>query len=403
MRLFVASSVALSSLVSLALGCGNPSSTGTAQDVPTRALTGAVSLEAYSVDNPVVIAVSASARQFLGAVQADGTFLVTVPTGDSYRLVLASSLGSGGFQIVSTISWTAGTETDWARVDGAGAIALGTIQPVATGALHTQSEGDGKDDADGGGNGGSGSGGGGGPSSRGGGDDQGASGKGSGGDDHGDASDHDTRECVHAGGDADLPYDVHPPLGSTFQLADAFLFKGPLPSALVGVTMDGGSWRLAELQANTPFTITQADCDHQGNRDMGRDRVVVTWQNADGTTDSDHLDLRYCDASSTRSVPPAAAPAVSQHDDCEDDHTPTCKSSTEMKSECVASKGIDADDVAEHEHANDDDADPVCPQPPSTTTPPPAGDGGAGTPCTVTADCAAALVCLASTCQSRAL
>lgn len=58
--------------------------------------------------------------------------------------------------------------------------------------------------------------------------------------------------------------------------------------------MEGGSWRLAELQAGTRFTVTEADCTHEGNRDVGRDRIFVAWVNADGSTDLDHVDLRYC-------------------------------------------------------------------------------------------------------------
>jgi hypothetical protein len=107
------------------------------------------------------------------------------------------------------------------------------------------------------------------------------------GDDHGGSDD-----SAHA----DLPYDVRPALGSTTSpVIDAFASEGGQPASIVSVTMDGGNpWRLAELQAGTPFVVTQDDCDHAGNRDIGRDRVIVTWQNADGSTESDHLDIRYC-------------------------------------------------------------------------------------------------------------
>lgn len=98
-------------------------------------------------------------------------------------------------------------------------------------------------------------------------------------------------------GEVDLPYDVKPQLGdTTTPIADAFAEKGAQPAAIVSVVMDGGgSWRLSELQAGTSFVVTQADCDHEGNRDTGRDRVIVTWMNLDGSTESDHLDLRYCE------------------------------------------------------------------------------------------------------------
>jgi len=101
----------------------------------------------------------------------------------------------------------------------------------------------------------------------------------------------------HAPGEADLPYDIAPQLGSTATpISDAFAEKGTQPAAIVSVTMDGGTWRLTELQSSTPFVITQDDCSHAGNRDVGRDRVFVTWQNTDGSTMMDHLDIRYCNA-----------------------------------------------------------------------------------------------------------
>jgi hypothetical protein len=109
----------------------------------------------------------------------------------------------------------------------------------------------------------------------------------------------DDRDCdQHAGEDGmrtALPYDVRPQLGAmTRPVLDAFAERGGTPPQIVSVTMDGGTWRLAELQAGTAFTVTQADCDHAGNRDRGRDRVVVIWKNADQTQSTDHLDIRYC-------------------------------------------------------------------------------------------------------------
>lgn len=126
------------------------------------------------------------------------------------------------------------------------------------------------------------------------------------GDDSDDSNDSDgdgipdADDCdEHNGEDddsSDLPYDIRPQLGATTApIADAFASKGAAPAAIVSVTMEGGSWRLAELQAGTPFIVTQDDCDHPGNRDIGRDRVFVTWRNAvGGATETDHLDIRYC-------------------------------------------------------------------------------------------------------------
>lgn len=115
-------------------------------------------------------------------------------------------------------------------------------------------------------------------------------------DGDGVSDDHDCDERPGEDGDRDaLPYDVRPKLGSTTRpIIDAFAAQGAQPAAIVSVTMSGGTWRLTELKAGTAFVVTQADCDHAGNRDVGRDRVVVTWKNADQTQSSNHLDIRYC-------------------------------------------------------------------------------------------------------------
>lgn len=107
-----------------------------------------------------------------------------------------------------------------------------------------------------------------------------------------DCDDHPGEDEDGGGG---LPYDVRPALGATTApIHDAFAAGGGQPASIVSVTMDGGTWRLAEMQAGTPFVVSQDDCDHAGNRDTGRDRVVVTWTLADGSSHSDHLDIRYC-------------------------------------------------------------------------------------------------------------
>ena len=127
---------------------------------------------------------------------------------------------------------------------------------------------------------------------------------GSGGDHEGDSDGDgipDDQDCDnHSGEDNDshdeLPYDVRPALGSTARpIQDAFAEKGAQPAEIVSVTMQGDTWRLTELQAGTAFLVTEDDCTHAGNRDAGRDRVIVTWRDvAGGPTQSDHLDIRYC-------------------------------------------------------------------------------------------------------------
>ena len=83
-------------------------------------------------------------------------------------------------------------------------------------------------------------------------------------------------------GDA-LPYDVRPQLGdTTTPVVDAFKESGGAVPTIVSVTMDGGSWRLAELQAGTAFVVTQDDCDHAGNRDTVATASSSTWKRPTG-------------------------------------------------------------------------------------------------------------------------
>lgn len=119
-------------------------------------------------------------------------------------------------------------------------------------------------------------------------------------DDHGD-HDHDgipdDDDCDHHPGEDDggdsLPYDVRPAKGSTTApVADAFADAGFTPAEILSI--NGATWRIDELRAGAAFVVEQADCDHAGNRDTGRDRVVVQWRNDDGSVHADHLDIRYC-------------------------------------------------------------------------------------------------------------
>lgn len=96
-------------------------------------------------------------------------------------------------------------------------------------------------------------------------------------------------------GDCDLPYDIKMPLGSVHApIADAFAEKGCVPESFT-VDLDGVEWRAEELLSGAAFEVTRQDCDHDGNRDSGRDRVNVTWTQPSGETETDHLDLRYCE------------------------------------------------------------------------------------------------------------
>ncbi|MBK7862281.1 MAG: hypothetical protein IPJ65_27470 [Archangiaceae bacterium] len=171
-----------------------------------------------------------------------------------------------------------------------------------------------------------------------------------------------TSMCPASGaGRADLPYDAKLSVGQTWRLADAFAEKGPQPAQVIDVTMEGSTWRLAELRAGTPFTVGQADCDHVGNRDVGRDRAFITWANADGSRETDHLDLRYCEGGGGSSVG--------------DDHDEPAHGEDETECGHVEHQGC-GDDGS---HCDDDSQlEPVeggscrpAPGPPPTPPPPP--------------------------------
>jgi len=123
--------------------------------------------------------------------------------------------------------------------------------------------------------------------------------------------------CPAPAGQAELPYDAKLALGQTWRLADAFAEKGAQPARVVSVEMDGSTWRLAELRSGATFIVTQADCDHAGNRDTGRDRAVITWENVDGSIEADHLDLRYCEADGATSSGSAGGTAEAEDETCE--------------------------------------------------------------------------------------
>ncbi len=95
-------------------------------------------------------------------------------------------------------------------------------------------------------------------------------------------------------GEADLPYNYDVEIGDTVLLDDIFLSEGPLPAAVLSLTPREGDWRLAELEGGVAFEVTQEDCDHEGSDGTGRDRFDITWQNPDGSEESDHFTIRYC-------------------------------------------------------------------------------------------------------------
>jgi hypothetical protein len=382
-------------LVTSAAACSSsPSSSPSASPSSTssQVLRGNVAVTAYALDNPVVVAHAADGRVFFAPIFADGSFAVTVPGGAAVRLSIANTTRSEGYVAISRILWP-GSAAVWARLDGATAsVELGNVRPAVGESAQILDHGGSSGSAE---------------------DRDGSSEHAEDAGEKGDA--HEAREdggddrgggAIHACGTppkgrADLPYDMRPGLGSTFRLSDAFLAKGPAPAAITDVTMDGGGWRLAELRSDAPFVVTDADCTHAGNRDVGRDRVVVTWKNADGSTDSDHLDLRYCDGSADTAPSGGnggAGVTGLSPDDCEGHGTPVCRTAGEHDSKCDGAGGGAGRDDDDH---GDDSvcADGGAGEDGGGTTPG-SGDhtGAAGDACTTSADCADPLVCIASRC-----
>ena len=330
-------------VLAVASGCG--SATLDEPVTNTRRVTGSVTVASRAgLDVPSVVAQDGSGRTFDGPVQSDGRFSLTLPIGSEYRLFITDRHLSGLQSTESTVLWPggrswavvgAGTTSDGAPID------VGTVRPVIDSGTTSDGAGNGTstdgagDGSNGGGAGSSGHG------STGGGrtGDGASSGSGKGGGPNLCVPPKVTQcECTGSGGDgagsggktgdgaggatgggagsgledsgceADLPYDAKLPVGATYYLEQSFWEKGPSPVKILSVTVEGGH-RQKELAANTPFIVTAEDCSHVGNKDVGRDRIFVTWQNANGSTETDHLDMRYCaDGGGWNPGPPVKIP-----------------------------------------------------------------------------------------------
>jgi hypothetical protein len=362
---------------------------------------GTVDFRAYTgLDNPAVIAETRSGKTYIGQIQTTGAFRVAVPGGEPYHLFIANAVRTGGYRGVSDIVWGA-KDSRWASLPkGMSVVNLGTIAPASGSTVAIK-----KDGVSGGGGGSGGGGSGGGSSS-------GSSSSSSPSDSADQAENESASEQCDAPGRADLPYNVRPQLGQTWKLGDAFLEKGPLPKAVLSVSMAAPAYRLAELQSGAAFTVTQADCDSAGNH--GND---ITWQNFDGTTESDHMTIRFCDGGGGGggSAPSASPPPVTR--DCSGE-VPVCDDggSSKNKSKCKGGSELESDDDDSTVSrppcvpGGGDGAPPSGgttgsvpggsdPAPPSGgTTGSTPGGGGVGSGCVTSVDCAAGLACFSSKC-----
>jgi hypothetical protein len=394
--------VALASmgLAAFAMGCSgssvSPSSSPDgAEAAQTRTISGKLAIASYGgrLDNPVLYAMAAEdEKATIASIEPTGRFALTLAAGKTYQLLVANRGAGGRLSVVSQVSWRTGAKIRWAKITGGSEISIGNVRPVGA-TIGTQNYGSGSGDESEESDESSGSGSGTSTSSSG--PVSSCSGSGSSSDD-GDS-------CY-----SDLPYDAKLPLGATYFLEQSFWEKGPSPAKIIKVEVEGG-WREAELKSNTPFVVTQADCDHQGNKDVGRDRIFVTWQNFDGSTETDHLDMRYClnepwppakidlPASCTAGAPPAApAPATGE----EEGGGSVCTGASPMDSECDApGDAYEPSSSAACEEAEKKTDSPCEPKPA-----PPADSGPCGCvpengACTENAQCASGLACFSSVCK----
>lgn len=395
-------------LAAFAIGCSESALEKNGENASqTRTITGKLAIASYDgrLDNPVVYAMSAEdEKAYVAIVEPSGKFSLTVAADRTYQLMVANRGAGGRLSVVSQVSWRSGAKIRWAKLSGGPSISIGSVRPVGTAAIAKASYGsDGNENES---------------------ESESTSGSPSGsisscnGGSAGSTS--GSSSGSYDGCYSDLPYDAKLPLGATYFVEQSFWEKGPSPKKIVKVEVEGG-WRAAELQSNTPFVVTQADCDHQGNKDTGRDRIFVTWENFDGSTETDHLDMRYCvneawppaqktlpDSCTAPKTPSASsAPSTPAPSSCEDESGGSvCTGRSASDSECDAP----GEAYEPHESSACEEAakktDAPCaakPAPAPSGSPAPA-DGPCGCVpegevCIENLDCAAGLACFGSICQ----
>jgi hypothetical protein len=107
-------------------------SSGSSSSGPELAVQGTVS-QGVQVDDARAVAIGTDGRTFWAYLDAQRDFTLTLPVGQSYRIVVANALEGGGEAIVGHLVVTdASGDTDWLGANEPGTVDLGT--------LHTASE-----------------------------------------------------------------------------------------------------------------------------------------------------------------------------------------------------------------------------------------------------------------------
>jgi hypothetical protein len=95
-------------------------------------ISGALAPNAYLLNNPVVLAQSNDGKVFVTPVTRSLTFQLSVPSGATYRLLLANNTLDGKYRAISRINWATSTgPVRWAHLSS-GSVHVGTVHPRGT-------------------------------------------------------------------------------------------------------------------------------------------------------------------------------------------------------------------------------------------------------------------------------
>jgi hypothetical protein len=114
-----------------------------------RTFQGQINLSDYSVSQPVVLVESSDSLGYVAQVSASGSFSITVPSGQSFRLTLADQTTGGQLALASRILWSAKGQTFvWAKIGNGSTINFGLIRPLGASVSRASDDGGEKDDGE---------------------------------------------------------------------------------------------------------------------------------------------------------------------------------------------------------------------------------------------------------------
>lgn len=117
----------------VAIGCQGSASSGNTEG--TAIVKGSVPTTARSLDNARAIAISPSGQRFSAYLDGRGSFTLTLPSGQAYRLVVANGRAGGGAAVIGHVQLrtVAGT-TRWLAPAAGATLDLGALRLATTAA-----------------------------------------------------------------------------------------------------------------------------------------------------------------------------------------------------------------------------------------------------------------------------